>query len=136
MNLQNPYFDTFNNTKEFNGRYYSKIFLKVTNPKTLNKDLKTLIKFQQKCNKKEDIKVYLTGTPIHTFVTSHKSSFEINIICIISFLSIMFICKKYFNSLKIFIPILLSISFGLIVGYLTTIVILGQMHVLTIVFAT
>ena len=48
----------------------------------------------------------------------------------------MFICKKYFNSLKIFIPILLSISFGLIVGYLTTIVILGQMHVLTIVFAT
>lgn len=136
LNLQNPYFDTFNNTKEFNGKYYSKIFLKVTNPKTLNKDLKTLIKFQQKCNKKEDIKVYLTGTPIHTFVTSHKSSFEINIICIISFLSIMFICKKYFNSLKIFIPILLSISFGLIVGYLTTIVILGQMHVLTIVFAT
>ena len=101
LNLQNPYFDTFNNTKEFNGKYYSKIFLKVTNPKTLNKDLKTLIKFQQKCNKKEDIKVYLTGTPIHTFVTSHKSSFEINIICIISFLSIMFICKKYFNSLKI-----------------------------------
>lgn len=136
LNLQNPYFDTFNNTKEFNGKYYSKIFLKVTNPKTLNKDLKTLIKFQQKCNKKKDIKVYLTGTPIHTFVTSHKSSFEINIICIISFLSIMFICKKYFNSLKIFIPILLSISFGLIVGYLTTIVILGQMHVLTIVFAT
>lgn len=136
LNLQNPYFDTFNNTKEFNGKYYSKIFLKVTNPKTLNKDLKTLIKFQQKCNKKEDIKVYLTGTPIHTFVTSHKSSFEINIICIISFLLIMFICKKYFNSLKIFIPILLSISFGLIVGYLTTIVILGQMHVLTIVFAT
>ena len=136
LSLQNPYFDTFNSTKEFNGKYYSKISLNITNPKTANKDLKTLIKFQQKCNKKENAKVYLTGTPIHTFVTSHKSSFEINIICIISFLAIMFICKKYFNSLKIFIPILLSISFGLLVGYLATIAILGQMHVLTIVFAT
>lgn len=136
LNLQNPYFDTFNNVKEFNGKYYSKISLNITNSKTVNKDLKVLVKFQQKCSNKGDATVYLTGTPIHTYVTSQKSSFEINIICIISFLIIMFICKKYFNSLKILIPILLSISFGLIVGYLATIAFLGQMHILTIVFAT
>lgn len=136
LNLQNPYFDTFNNIKEFNGKYYSKISLNITNSKTVNKDLKVLVKFQQKCNKKGNSIIYLTGTPIHTYVTSQKSSFETNIICIISFLIIMFICKKYFNSLKILTPILLSISFGLIVGYLATIAFLGQMHILTIVFAT
>lgn len=136
LSLQNPYFDTFNNIKEFNGKYYSKISLNIINSKTLNKDLKVLVKFQQKCNKKGHAIIYLTGTPIHTYVTSQKSSFEINIICIISFLIIMLICKKYFNSLKILIPILLSIGFGLIVGYLATIAFLGQIHILTIVFAT
>ncbi len=123
MSLRNPYFD--NDIKEFDGKYYAKLPLPAS-------DVKSLIDYQ----KKSPAKIYLTGTPVHTYVTSQKSAFEINLICIISLFALIFLCKKYFNSTKILIPIILSIIFGFIIGFLGTTAIFGKLHILTIVFAT
>lgn len=121
MNLRNPYFD--NEIKEFDGKYYTKISLPAS-------EIKTLTNLQKKNP------IYLTGTPVHTFVTSQKSAFEINIICIISMFALILLCKKYFNSVKILIPIALSIIFGFGTGFFTALAIFGKLHILTIVFAT
>ncbi len=123
ISLKNPYFD--NDIKEFDGKYYTRISVPAS-------EIKNLMKLQ----KKSPAKIYLTGTPVHTFVTSQKSAVEINIICIISLLALVFLCKKYFNSIKILIPIALSIAFGFGTGFFASSAIFGQLHILTIVFAT
>lgn len=134
LNLQTPYLSE--NSTEYNGKYYSKIPLKITNKETLNLDMKTLVAFQNQINKNKSSKIYITGTPIHTYKTSKNSSFEINILCLLSTITLIFLCKKYFKSLKILVPVISSIAFGIIAGYLVTSICISKIYILTFVFAT
>ena len=112
--------------REFEGKYYGVEHLKVQN----NKDMKTIVESAQGKS------IYLTGTPVHSYFASNKSGFEINIICLISTLVLVFLCKYYFRSVKILIPIALSILFGFLFGYSVSSLVFDKLHVLTFVFST
>lgn len=112
--------------REFDGKYYGVEHLKIQN----NKDLKTIVEAAQGKS------IYLTGTPVHSYFASNKSGFEINIICLISTLVLVFLCKYYFRSVKILIPIALSILFGFLFGYSVSSLVFDRLHVLTFVFST
>ena len=112
--------------REFDGKYYGVEHLKIQN----NKDMKTIVEAAQGKS------IYLTGTPVHSYFASNKSGFEINIICLISTLVLVFLCKYYFRSVKILIPIALSILFGFLFGYSVSSLLFDKLHVLTFVFST
>ncbi len=114
------------NIKEFGGKYYSVSHFKIQN----NNELKTLI------NAAEGKNIYLTGTPVHSYFASTKSNNEINFICIISTLALVLLCKFYFRSIKILIPIGLSILFGFLFGYSVSSLFFDKLHILTFVFST
>lgn len=134
LNLQIPYLSE--NSTEQAGKYYSKTPFKITNTKTFNSDMKILTDFQHKINKSKTSKLYITGTPIHTYKTSKSSALEINILCLLSTFTLILLCKKYFKSLKILIPVISSILFGILTGYLVTSICVSKINVLTFVFAT
>ena len=133
MSLQNS---TFTNREavEFDGKIYSLQQLELTNGN--NDDVEGLLNYQKLLNSDSSGEIYLTGTPIHSAVTSKKSAFEINIICLISTLALILLSKFYFRSFKILFPIVVSISFGLLFGYLACNAIFGGIHILTFVFST
>ena len=115
--------------KNFNNKIYSLKRFKIKD----NSDIEKFIEAQEKaCNGK----IYLTGAPIHSYITSAKSVFEINIICILSTLALILLCKYYFRSIKIIIPIALSIIYGFLLGYSASAFIFSRIHVLTFVFST
>ncbi len=84
----------------------------------------------------ENSNIYFTGAPIHSFVTSQKSALEINLICLISTLMLAILCKFYFKSFKILIPIVGSILFGFLFGFSISTFVFKKLHVLTFVFST
>ena len=84
----------------YRGKYYF-----VQNYKL--KDNKEIEKFYNLAGASENI--YLTGTPIHSYITSKKCIKEINIICIFSAVVLILLCKFYFRTFYIIIPIGLSI---------------------------
>lgn len=115
-----------NEAAEFEGKTYQVSRLKIQN----TKELESLI---------EDVKgkdIYLTGTPVHSYFASKKSSKEINIICIISILGLIVLSKIFFHSVKVLIPIVLSIIFGFLFGFSACTFVFGKLHVLTFVFST
>ena len=114
---------------KYNGKYYYAQHYKINN----NSEVKKFISAQKQT---KDGKIYLTGVPIHTYITSQKSAFEINIICIISTLALFLFTKYYFKSSKIIIPIALSILFGFMIGFSACALIFKKLHILTFVFST
>ncbi len=115
--------------KEYQGKFYSSAQIEINN----NKDLEKILNKQKEL---KDGKIYLTGTPIHSYLASKNSSFEINIICIISTLALILLCKFYFKSYKIILPILASIIFGFLIGFSVSSIIFHKIHILTFVFST
>ena len=112
--------------REYEGNFYSVIHREVKS----DKEIKDLIE------KTKGKSVYLTGSPIHSYMTSTKSNFEINVICLISTLALILLCKFYFKSVKILIPISLSIIFGFLTGFSVCSLIFKKIHILTFVFST
>ena len=115
--------------KEYQGKFYSSAQIEINN----NKDLENILNKQKEL---KDGKIYLTGTPIHSYLASKNSSLEINIICIISTLALILLCKFYFKSYKIILPILASIIFGFLMGFSVSSIIFHKIHILTFVFST
>ena len=96
-----------------------------------------VIKTKNKIEKAhKDIKIYLGGAPVHTYYASSKSMKEINLICILSSVFIIFICKFYFRSFKLLLPIAVSLSLGMLCGYLLTSIFFDSIHILTFVFSS
>ena len=115
-----------NETVEFEGKEYQVSHLKIQN----TKELESLI---------EDVKgkdIYLTGTPVHSYFASKKSSKEINVICLISILGLIVLSKIFFRSVKVLTPVILSIFFGFLFGFSACTLVFGKLHVLTFVFST
>lgn len=115
--------------KEKNGKFYSKENFKIKDKKQIENFLKL-----QKENEKG--KIYLAGAPIHSYLTSEKSSFEINLICIISTIALILLFKFYFKNIKILILVILSILFGFLFGFSISTLIFKKLHILTFVFST
>ena len=125
---------------EYNGKYYKVMRLEVNNqdvlsPDIVNKQIKTLVDLQDEISN-DDVKIYLTGTPVHSYYASSRSMLEVNIICVLSFLFIIGICYFYFGNLKLLFPIALGLGAGILSGYLVCSIVFSSIHVLTFVFST
>lgn len=121
---------------EFEGKFYTKQQLSLKNTENSSAEIAQLLKLQKEFNAKNNGQIYITGTPVHSYITSQKSSFEINLICIISTIALILLCKFYFKSFKILVPIASSIAFGMFFGWLAVQAIAGSVHILTFVFST
>ena len=124
----------------FNDKYYKIISLEVKNdtalsPELLNGKVKKLTEIQSNISD-SSAKIYLTGAPVHSFYASSKSMMEINIICILSSLFVILLCYFYFKSLKLLLPIGISLGLGMLSGYIAASIIFKSIHVLTFVFST
>ena len=123
-----------------NGKYYEIINLVVEkelalSPSLTNKEVKKLIDLQRS-QSNDDIKIYLTGAPVHSYYASARSMNEINIICIISALFVGGLVLWYFRSLKILLPIMFSLATGMGMGYCVCALLFSSIHILTFVFST
>ena len=125
-------FTSTSNVISYKGKYYSELTL------VLNSDISYLKGLEKLKNQlvSGDVNIYFTGPLIHSYMTSSKSVVEINTICVISVLALVLLCGLYFKSLKIFVPIGLSIFFGIGFGYLVTNLIFDTLNILTFVFST
>lgn len=124
----------------FNDKYYKIISLEVKNdtalsPELMNGKVKKLTEIQSNISD-SSTKIYLTGAPVHSFYASSKSMMEINIICILSSLFVILLCYFYFKSLKLLLPIGISLGLGMLSGYIAASIIFQSIHVLTFVFST
>lgn len=123
-----------------NGKYYEIINMKVDDnlalsPSLMNKEVAKLVELQKMYNTK-DLNVYLTGAPVHAYYASESSMNEINWICIISTIFVGGLILWYFRSLKILIPVLLSLALGMGMGFCVTSLLFSSIHILTFVFST
>ena len=124
----------------YNDKYYSVLTLEINpdtalSPTKINGEIKNLIKQQKKLSV-DGVKVYLTGTPIHSYYASSRSMLEINIICILSAVFLFALFRYYFSNIKLIIPTAISISLGILLGYIVCSLIFQSIHVLTFVFST
>ena len=103
-------------------------------PDIVNKELKKLISVQKELSN-DSSKIYLAGSPIHSYYASQKSVISINIICILSTIVIIFLTYFYFKNLKLLIPIALSITFGMLTGYSATRLWFNDFQIITMVFS-
>lgn len=125
---------------QLNDKYYSLIMLNVDgytalSPSIMNEEVKRLVILPKELSTK-DVKIYLTGTPVHSYYASTKSAGEINLICILSSLFIIGLIYFYFRSLKPLLPIAVTIGAGIWAGFLVTSLIFPTVHILTFVFST
>lgn len=125
---------------QLNDKYYSLIMLNVDgdtalSPSIMNEEVKRLVILQKELSTK-DVKIYLTGTPVHSYYASTKSAGEINLICILSSLFIIGLIYFYFRSLKPLLPIAVTIGAGIWAGFLVNSLIFPTVHILTFVFST
>lgn len=104
-------------------------------PSIINKEVKKLTSLQNKLSN-EDVTIYLTGTPIHSYYASAKSIKEINILCTISLIFVSLVIFLYFRSFKIIFPILGTLILGMFDGYCITSLLFDKVHILTFVFST
>ncbi len=122
------------------GKYYDYMSIKfkkneALSPDISNKKIRELINFQRYLSDNHS-KIYLAGAPIHSYYTSTRSVTDINIICILSTLIIIFLTLKYFRDLKLLLPMALSIIFGMLLGFVTTKLWFENFQVITMVFST
>ena len=116
---------------DFGGNGYA-----VLNLNNLQKsDINQLFELQKKYSVDEK-KVYLTGSPVHSFYTSERSANEINVIALFSAIFVLTLTYYYFRNFKVLIPIIASILAGIGIGYCLTALIFKNVHVLTFVFST
>ena len=122
--------------KFFDGKYYETENIKINpNSKNFDNAIKVLIKKQKQFSKK-GTKIYLAGTPIHTYYTALFSAISINIICIKITGLIIFLTYLYFKRYKLLLPIALSIAFGGLAGFSITKTVFENFHIITFLFGT
>lgn len=124
------------------GKFYELMTLNLKDeialsPSLLNIEMKKVVDLKDKISKEfPEVEIYLTGSSVHTYSASSRSMIEINIICLLSSVFIILLCKLYFRTFKILIPIALSLFLGMLFGYLTTSAFFESIHILTFVFST
>ncbi len=125
-----------NGNNYFDGKYYDTERIKIdSNADWANHKISDLIKIRNKYSENGN-KVYLAGTPIHTYYTTVASTISINIICVLITFLIIFLTYFYFKKFKLLIPIVLSIAFGFLAGFAITKSIYLNFHLITFLFGT
>ena len=120
----------------FDGKYYDTETIKIdSNSDWTNQKIAALVKTKNKYSENGN-KIYLAGTPIHTYYTTIASTISINIICAFITLLIIFLTYFYFKSFKLLIPVVLSIAFGFLAGFSVTKSIYPNFHLITFLFGT
>lgn len=104
-------------------------------PELINKEIKKLICLQKELSTKNE-KIYLSGTPVHSYYTSRNAIISINIISVLSLLLIFLITYFYFKNIKIILPIMLSICFGVLTGVCAVKLCFQNFQTVTLVFST
>ncbi len=119
-----------------NNKIYDTETLKI-NPelKKPNAEIAKLVKLQNTYSHNGN-KIYLGGTPVHTYHTSVSSSVSINTICILITALIIFLTYFYFKNFRILLPIALSIAFGFLTGFSVSKTIFNSFHIVTFLFGT
>ena len=138
MNLSNG--GQVNGSVYYNGKFYNIIMLEVDSelalsPTVLNAEVKKLVDLGENLSS-SDVKIYMTGTPIHSYYASSRAMVEINIMCLLSTLFVVGLIYFYFKSLKPVIPVVISIGLGILAGFLVTTEVFKSIHILTFVFST
>lgn len=144
--LFNDYVKSLSNGTEegsvisYNNKYYSIISLGIQpdtalSPSIINGEIKKLVDLQNNLSS-GDVKIYLTGAPVHSYYASSKSMKEINLICILSSIFIFALFRFYFSNIKLLIPTAISLGGGMLSGYIAASLIFPSIHVLTFVFST
>ena len=123
----------FEREKEINGKFYGIKTLKMTQNTSL-KTVRELVELQKKYDLR-DKKLYLSGTPVHSYLTSRESAKNMNIICALITLFIVFLTWVYFKSFKLLLPVSLSISFGFLGGISAAKTVFHDFHIITFLFA-
>lgn len=104
-------------------------------PDTTNKKIEKIINIKKEIEK-EGAKIYLSGTPIHSYSACQKSKISINLISILSGLLILSLTYFYFKNLKLIIPITFTVLFGMLSGYCAVKLWFLDFQILTLVFST
>lgn len=103
--------------------------------KAVNKEIEKLINLQSEFQKTGS-EVYLAGAPVHSFYTAGNAENAVNFILVLSLLLICSITYFYFKSLKILIPVILSIAFGILSGFCAVKLIFHDIQLMSLVFAS
>ena len=122
------------------GKKYDYLSLKIkTNeglsPDFINSKIKELVNDAKEISN-DNSKIYLAGSPIHSYYASIRAKFTINIICILSALLIIFMTYYYFRNIKPLFPVAGSILFGLLTGFVVTNLWFDNFLIITMVFST
>ena len=123
---------------EIDGKYYktASFYIKkelALSPTLLNERMTELVALKDSVSD-EGVKIYIAGAPAHTYYASSKSMKEINLICVLSSLFIILLCKFYFNSFKILLPIGASLALAMYLGYLVTCMFFDSIHHINLCF--
>ena len=121
-------------------KYYDFLSVKIKSkeglsPDLSNKKIAEIVQLQKSLTNSSS-KIYLAGSPVHSYTTSTNSVVSINIICFLSTLLIAIMTYYYFRSIKVLIPIALSIIFGMLTGYVATKLWFDNFQIITMVFST
>ena len=121
-------------------KYYDFLSVKIKSkeglsPDLSNKKIAEIVQLQKSLTNSSS-KIYLAGSPVHSYTTSTNSVVSINIICFLSTLLIAIMTYYYFRSIKVLIPIALSIIFGMLAGYVATKLWFDNFQIITMVFST
>ena len=99
-----------------------------------NDAVNELITLQTKYNL-DNQKLYLSGTPVHTYLTSKASASNVNFICILITVLIVVLTWLYFKNLKLLLPVALSIAFVFLGGISVAKATFHDFHIITLLFA-
>ena len=130
----------FHTQNYIDNKYYDYLSLRIKNneglsPDTINKEITKLVSIQKELSKNSE-KIYLSGSPIHSYYTSQRAKSAINIICVLSIFLILLLNYYYFKSLKPLLPVSISIIFGIFSGFLAVNLWFDNFQIISMVFST
>ena len=135
-----PYQDIL--MSKYNNNYYAFLSLTLTKNSVFSTDelSKTMEAINNIKNETEakfsDIKIILSGIPIHSNTGSQQGIKEVNLIGWISMFCILILIYFTFKSIKPFFFAITSIVVGFVVAFTATHLVFGEVHLLTIIFGT
>lgn len=124
-----------------NGKTYSVLFYQATNGTfSLNTQNSVLVAYE---NAKQDVlkqnpnvEFHVAGIPMHAAAASAQANKEISLFGSISMAGIVLLIMLAFRSFKSVLLVSFSLFVGTLVGFITTVLIFKQIHVVTLVFGT
>lgn len=82
----------------------------------------------------QGLQLYATGAPLFAAAAKHSASREMRTVGLASLLALTIVLWRFLRSWTALALVLLCVGTGLLAGFLTTVMVLGSVHVLTLVF--